>query len=109
MFVSAVFLDPAGLCLSRREESRRRKKEKAFTKGCLSKELLYTCIRNQENSQVIPQTALSLRFEHQKNAQTIKNDIAGVQTKSRSQKNICGANAKCRCERDRRERRHRSK
>ena len=50
--------------------------KKAFTEVWLSKELLYTCIRNNKNTQVIPQTGLSLCFELQR-THTIKSNIAG--------------------------------
>lgn len=82
MLPNVCFHSPFRSCEIVPQQEREKRAQTAFTKGCLSKELLYTCIRNHKNSQVIPQTAPSLRFEHQKNVQTIKNGIAGVQRKA---------------------------
>ena len=48
-----------------------------FTEGLFSKERVYTCIRKNKNTQVIPQTGLSLGFELQRMCTTIKSNIAG--------------------------------
>lgn len=84
-----LFLQPFEMLVDGASASKRKEGKKAFTEGCLSKELLYTCIRNNTNTQVIPQTGLSLCFELQRMHTQLKAREQGVQIKNWLQKNIC--------------------